>query len=60
MDDDDPRVPMEYLRSLFGPQILHRHARIVLVHDGFPVEEAKAGHGEGWVLCLDNLETHLG
>lgn len=33
---------------------------VVLVHEGFPVEEAKAGHDEGWVACMANLENYLG
>ena len=32
---------------------------IVLVHDGFPADEARAGHGEGWELCLDHLVAHV-
>lgn len=32
---------------------------IVLVHDGFPVEDAKEGHAEGWAACLVHLQTHL-
>lgn len=32
---------------------------ISLVHDGFPVDEARAGHDEGWGLCLDLLEAHV-
>lgn len=32
---------------------------IVLVHEGFPVDEAKAGHAEGWELCLSHLAGHV-
>lgn len=28
-----------------------------LTHEGFPAAEAKQGHDEGWVLCLDRLEA---
>lgn len=28
---------------------------VVLTHEGFPVAEARDGHGEGWALCLDHL-----
>lgn len=29
---------------------------VVLRHEGFPVEEARKGHEEGWNACLDNFE----
>jgi uncharacterized protein YndB with AHSA1/START domain len=29
---------------------------VVLVHDGFPVAEARDGHEEGWGLCLAHFE----
>lgn len=29
---------------------------VVLRHQGFPVEEARKGHGEGWRACLANFE----
>lgn len=32
---------------------------IVLMHEGFPVDEAREGHGEGWVLCLDHLAGYV-
>ena len=32
---------------------------VVLVHDGFPAVEAKDGHDQGWVACLDLLEAHV-
>lgn len=32
---------------------------VVLQHEGFPVEEARAGHGEGWSACLANLDAEL-
>lgn len=33
---------------------------IVLVHEGFPAPEARDGHDQGWVLCLDNFEALFG
>ena len=33
---------------------------VVLVHDGFPSEELKSAHEDGWVPCLSHLEAHLG
>jgi uncharacterized protein YndB with AHSA1/START domain len=30
--------------------------QVVLTHEGFPAEEAKVGHGQGWASCLDRLE----
>ena len=30
---------------------------VVLVHEGFPVEEARAGHEQGWNLCLEHFEA---
>jgi uncharacterized protein YndB with AHSA1/START domain len=29
---------------------------IVLLHEGFPAPEAKAGHMEGWTACLAHVE----
>lgn len=31
----------------------------VLTHALFPSEEIRAQHGEGWLACLDNLETRV-
>ena len=33
---------------------------VVLVHEGFPAEEAKDGHLQGWTSCLDRFEKLLG
>ena len=33
---------------------------VVLLHEGFPAEEARAGHDEGWNACMANLEGYLG
>ncbi len=30
---------------------------VVLVHEGFPVVEAKDGHEQGWGSCLNRLEA---
>ena len=30
---------------------------VVLVHEGFPVVEAKDGHEQGWASCLNRLEA---
>ncbi len=32
---------------------------VVVVHTGFPVDEAREGHEEGWVACLTHFEAHL-
>jgi uncharacterized protein YndB with AHSA1/START domain len=32
---------------------------IVLTHEGFPNEDAAAGHSQGWGLCLDQLAELL-
>jgi len=32
---------------------------ITLTHSLFPSEEVRAQHGEGWVACLDNLESRV-
>lgn len=32
---------------------------IVLTHEGFPTDDAAAGHAEGWGLCLDQLAELL-
>ena len=32
---------------------------LVLVHEGFPTVEAKAGHEEGWAACLTHLAALL-
>ncbi|MDX1494062.1 MAG: SRPBCC domain-containing protein [Longimicrobiales bacterium] len=29
--------------------------RVSLVHEGFPAEEARAGHEEGWTACLEHF-----
>ena len=29
---------------------------VTLVHEGFPAEEAKKAHEQGWSACLDNFE----
>ena len=29
--------------------------RVDLVHEGFPVEEARAGHEEGWGACMTHF-----
>ena len=29
---------------------------VTLVHEGFPAEEAKKGHEQGWSACFDNFE----
>jgi len=30
---------------------------VVLTHEGFPVEEARTGHEDGWASCLNKLEA---
>jgi uncharacterized protein YndB with AHSA1/START domain len=54
-EEDDQRVGETVVTVLFneGPG---GSTEVFLTHEGFPAEEAKVGHEEGWGSCLNKLQ----
>ena len=56
--EEDHRVGETVVTVEFSP--VDGGTEVVLVHDGFPAEEARQGHEEGWGACLMHFETLFG
>lgn len=51
--DHDSLVTVDFLARAGGTEV-------VVTHEKLPTEVAVGQHREGWNLCLDGLEAHLG